>query len=419
MGKEKLNINIVVIGHVGSGKSTTIGRLIYNFGLIDKHVIEKLKKEGAEMNQNSFNYVGVAERGRDISIDNGMWELETDKYHFTFIHAHGHAEFIKNMMTGASRADCALLVVDSTSTGGFEVDIFGNGRTPEHTLIKPLNVICCCNKMDATTPKYSKERYNEIENSISSYLKRVGYTVDIPFIPTCSSEGDNLIERSTKIDWYNGPTLLEALDQIREPERHSDKPLRLSLEDHDKIGRNGTIAIGRIVILNRPAGCLIPNGYRAMLHCHTLHGSVKFEEIISKSNLMSDTDDQDDQELKHTAQVRPQHLEKGDIGYVKMVLIKPMVVEAFEEYPPLGHFTIIDMEQIVGVGVITSVDKECGDGANKMAINSAVIKYGKRMVIGVADAFVEALMTVCVDQLLCSGSNDEEDNNEDNKGQNS
>ncbi|KAH7521717.1 hypothetical protein FEM48_Zijuj07G0062300 [Ziziphus jujuba var. spinosa] len=349
--------------------------------------------------------------------------------------------------------------------------------------------------MDATTPKYSKERYNEIENSISSYLKRVGYTVDIPFIPTCSSEGDNLIERSTKIDWYNGPTLLEALDQIREPERHSDKPLRLSLEDHDKIGRNGTIAIGRIetgilkpgmkitiaptgltakvksigmnresvqkafpgdivgvhltkkktdlkhgyvasnfkddpakqaisflsrlVILNRPAGCLIPNGYRAMLHCHTLHGSVKFEEIISKSNLMSDTDDQDDQELKHTAQVRPQHLEKGDIGYVKMVLIKPMVVEAFEEYPPLGHFTIIDMEQIVGVGVITSVDKECGDGANKMAINSAVIKYGKRMVIGVADAFVEALMTVCVDQLLCSGSNDEEDNNEDNKGQNS
>ncbi|XP_060671345.1 elongation factor 1-alpha [Ziziphus jujuba] len=224
MGKEKVNINIVVIGHVGSGKSTTIGRLIYNFGLIDKHVIEKLKKEGAEMNQNSFNYVGVAERGRDISIDNGMWELETDKYHFTFIHAHGHAEFIKNMMTGASRADCALLVVDSTSTGGFEVDIFGNGRTPEHTLIKPLNVICCCNRMDAAD--YSKERYDEIVKSTSPCLKNLGYNpAKIPFVPISGLEGDNLIERSNNLPWYEGPTLLEALHQIQDPKTPSDKSL--------------------------------------------------------------------------------------------------------------------------------------------------------------------------------------------------
>nr|XP_048334136.1 elongation factor 1-alpha-like isoform X2 [Ziziphus jujuba var. spinosa] len=174
------------------------------------------------MNQNSFNYAGVAERGRRISIDNGMSELETDKYNFTFIHAHGHAEFIKAIISGASLADCALLVVDSTSTGGFEVDTFGNGQTPEHALFKPLNVICCCNKMDAAD--YSKERYDEIVKSTSSCLKNLGYNpAKIPFVPISGLEGDNLIERSNNPPWYEGPTLLEALHQIQDPKRPSDK----------------------------------------------------------------------------------------------------------------------------------------------------------------------------------------------------
>ncbi|KAM0024881.1 putative protein-synthesizing GTPase [Helianthus debilis subsp. tardiflorus] len=97
-------------------------------------------------------------------------------------------------------------------------------------------MICCCNKMDATTPKYSKARYDEIVKEVSSYLKNVGYNPDkIPFVPISGIEGDNMIERSTNLDWYKGPTLLEALDQINEPKRPSDKPLRLPLQDRQDV----------------------------------------------------------------------------------------------------------------------------------------------------------------------------------------
>ncbi|KAK7826583.1 elongation factor 1-alpha [Quercus suber] len=108
-------------------------------------------------------------------------------------------------------------------------------------------MICCCNKMDATTPKYSKARYDEIVKEVSSYLKKVGYNPDkIPFVPISGFEGDNMIERSTNLDWYKGPTLLEALDQINEPKRPSDKPLRLPLQDVYKIGGIGTVPVGRV-----------------------------------------------------------------------------------------------------------------------------------------------------------------------------
>uniref|UniRef100_I1P848 Elongation factor 1-alpha n=1 Tax=Oryza glaberrima TaxID=4538 RepID=I1P848_ORYGL len=255
MGKEKTHINIVVIGHVDSGKSTTTGHLIYKLGGIDKRVIERFEKEAAEMNKRSFKYAWVldklkAERERGITIDIALWKFETTKYYCTVIDAPGHRDFIKNMITGTSQADCAVLIIDST-TGGFEAGISKDGQTREHALLAftlgVKQMICCCNKMDATTPKYSKARYDEIVKEVSSYLKKVGYNPDkIPFVPISGFEGDNMIERSTNLDWYKGPTLLEALDQINEPKRPSDKPLRLPLQDVYKIGGIGTVPVGRV-----------------------------------------------------------------------------------------------------------------------------------------------------------------------------
>ncbi|KAI3834464.1 hypothetical protein MKX03_032575 [Papaver bracteatum] len=248
MGKEKVHINIVVIGHVDSGKSTTTGHLIYKLGGIDKCVIERFEKEAAEMNKSSFKYAWV--------LDKLKAERERVSDHqvlCTVIDAPGHHDFIKNMITGTSQADCAVLIIDST-TGGFEAGISKDGQTREHALLAftlgVKQMICCCNKMDATTPKYSKAkyskaRYDEIVKEVSSYLKKVGYNPDkIAFVPISGFEGDNMIERSTNLDWYKGPTLLEALDNISEPKRPSDKLLRLPLQDVYKIGGIGTVPVG-------------------------------------------------------------------------------------------------------------------------------------------------------------------------------
>eukprot|EP00695_Tsukubamonas_globosa_P003622 TRINITY_DN73_c0_g1_i1.p2 TRINITY_DN73_c0_g1~~TRINITY_DN73_c0_g1_i1.p2 ORF type:complete len:449 (-),score=270.35 TRINITY_DN73_c0_g1_i1:63-1409(-) len=432
MGKEKSHINIVVIGHVDSGKSTTTGHLIYKCGGIDKRTIEKFEKEAAEMGKGSFKYAWVldklkAERERGITIDIALWKFETPKYYCTVIDAPGHRDFIKNMITGTSQADCAILVIPA-STGEFEAAFSKEGQGREHALLAYTlgvkQMIVAVNKMDDKTVTWNQGRFDEIQKEVASYIKKVGYNPEkVQFVPISGWTGDNMLEKSPNMGWYKGPCLIEALDNLEEPKRPSDKPLRLPLQDVYKIGGIGTVPVGRVetgvirpgdtvvfapsnvttevksiemhhealpealpgdnigfnvknvsvkdirrgyvasnvkqdparecedftaqvIVLNHPGQ--ISNGYCPVLDCHTSHIACKFSEITSKI----------DRRTGKSVEDNPKFIKSNDAAIVKLVPTKPMCVEAFTEYPPLGRFAVRDMRQTVAVGVIKAVTKK-------------------------------------------------------------
>jgi len=255
MGKEKTHVNIVVIGHVDSGKSTTTGHLIYKCGGIDKRTIEKFEKEAHEMGKGSFKYAWVldklkAERERGITIDIALWKFETEKYYFTIIDAPGHRDFIKNMITGTSQADVAVLIVASPP-GEFEAGISKNGQTREHALLAYTlgvkQLIVGVNKMDDKNVNYGQDRFEEIQKEVQNFIKKIGYNPkNVPFVPISGWNGDNMLEKSPLMAWWKGPTLLAALDSVTPPVRPSDKPLRVPLQDVYKIGGIGTVPVGRV-----------------------------------------------------------------------------------------------------------------------------------------------------------------------------
>ena len=439
MGKEKNHISLVVIGHVDAGKSTTTGHLIYKLGGIDKRTLEKFEKEAQEKGKGSFKYAWVmdklkAERERGITIDIALWKFETPKYNYTVIDAPGHRDFIKNMITGTSQADVALLVIAS-GQGEFEAGIAKNGQTREHALLAftlgVKQMIVAVNKMDDKSVKYSQSRFEEIKKEVSGFLKKIGFNpAQVPFIPTSGWNGDNMIEKSSNMTWFKGGTLLEALDTIKEPKRPVDKPLRLPLQDVYKIGGIGTVPVGRVetgvikpnqtvtfgptgvttevksvemhhesmpqatpgdnigfnvknvsvkdikrgfvcgdakqdppkeassftaqvIVLNHPGQ--IHAGYSPVLDCHTAHIACKFAELLKKVDRRSGKELEDG----------PKNIKSGDAAIVKLAPQKPMCVETFSEYPPLGRFAVRDMRQTVAVGVIKSVEKKEYSGKAK------------------------------------------------------
>merc|ERR1712012_1205471 len=214
MGRsEKTHINIVVIGHVDSGKSTTTGHLIYKCGGIDKRTIEKFEKEAQESGKGSFKYAWVmdklkSERERGITIDIALWKFETPKYYVTIIDAPGHRGFIKNMITGTSQADCGVLII-AAGVGEFEAGISKNGQTREHALLAYTlgvkQLIVAVNKMDSTEPPYSGARFEEIIKEVQGFIKKVGYNpAAVAFVPISGWHGDNMLEPSTNMSWYKG-----------------------------------------------------------------------------------------------------------------------------------------------------------------------------------------------------------------------
>ena len=457
MGKVKTHANLVVIGHVDAGKSTTTGHLIYKCGGVDKRTIEKFEKEAAESGKASFKYAWVldklkAERERGITIDIALWKFETDVFDFTIIDAPGHRDFIKNMITGTSQADVAVLIVPADQ-GGFEAGIAKDGQTREHALLALTlgvkQMIVAVNKMDDSMVAYKDGRYNEIKEEMLRILTNIGWQCDdgqIPFVPISGWAGDNMVEASTNMPWFKGNewhgkkklmTLLNHLDAINPPERPHALALRLPLQDVYKIGGIGTVPVGRVetgiikpgmnvtfaptmkttevksvemhhtsvpqaipgdnvgfnvknvsvkeiargnvcgdsknnppaetgsfkaqvIVLNHPGE--IRAGYSPVLDCHTAHIACKFEKLLTKM---------DKRTGKKTGD-NPKIIKNGDAAIVNMIPTKPMCVESYKSFPPLGRFAVRDMRQTVAVGVVKkTTPKEAGGGGGGAKLSKA------------------------------------------------
>ncbi|MCZ2856056.1 MAG: translation elongation factor EF-1 subunit alpha [Candidatus Bathyarchaeota archaeon] len=252
---QKPHLNLVVMGHVDHGKSTTIGHLFYLAGTISERKVKAFEEEAKKLGKETFKFAWVLdklkeERERGLTIDLAFLRFETPKYFFTVIDSPGHRDFVKNMVTGASQADAAVLFV-SAKRGEFEAGIGPGGQTKEHAFlaftlgVKQLAV--AINKMDDASVNWKQERYEEIKNEVSRMLKMVGFNVEkISFVPTSGWTGDNLFKTSDKMPWYKGPSLFEAFNAFDLPPKPVDKPLRLPLQDVYTITGVGTVPVGRV-----------------------------------------------------------------------------------------------------------------------------------------------------------------------------
>jgi len=232
-----------------------MGHLLYLVGAIDDKTLREYEEQAKALGKETFKFAWVLdrlkeERERGLTIDLCYMKFETDKYFFTLIDAPGHRDFIKNMITGASQADCAILVV-SAKQGEYEAGIGPQGQTREHAfLLKTLGVnqlIVAVNKMDDPSVNWSQARFNEVKSGIERLLRLVGYDVSkIPIIPVSAWTGDNLVKPSDKMPWYKGLTLFKALDIFEVPPKPIDKPLRLPIQDVYSISGVGTVPVGRV-----------------------------------------------------------------------------------------------------------------------------------------------------------------------------
>ena len=252
---DKPHLNLIVAGHVDQGKSTIIGHLLVSLKIVDERTIQKYAEESEKTGKgDTFKYAWVMdnlkdERERGVTIDLAFQRFESKKFDFTLIDAPGHRDFIKNMITGASEADCAILVV-SAKPGETEIAIGVGGQSREHCfLLKTLGVkqmIIALNKMDDAQVKYSEERFNEVKSQVSGLLKQVGFSIDkTPILPVSGWKGDNLIDKGN-LGWHKGPTIYEALDSFEIEAPPVDKPLRLPLQDVYSITGVGTVPVGRV-----------------------------------------------------------------------------------------------------------------------------------------------------------------------------
>ncbi len=420
MAREKPHLNLVFIGHVDHGKSTTIGRLFYDMGLVDERLLEELRKEAEARGKVGFEFAYVMdrlkeERERGITIDIAYRDFETKKYYFTIIDAPGHQDFVKNMITGASQADAAVLVVAVTE--GIMP------QTREHAVLaKTLGIdqiIVFINKMDMVN--YDKEKYEKLRDEIKKFLKALGYKDDKikAIIPGSALKGDNVVKKSENMPWYNGPTLLEAFDLLEEPPRLVDKPLRIPIENVYSIKGVGTVPVGRVetgvlrvgdrIIINPPG--LTGEVKSIEMHHQALQEAKAGDNIgfnvkgigkddIKRGDVVGHPDNPPTvvKSFKariiviyhptaitegytpvlhaHTAQVattfekllqkidnktgqvveeNPSFLKTGDAALVELKPTKPLVIERMQDFPPLGRFVIRDMGKTIAVGIVVEV----------------------------------------------------------------
>ena len=417
---EKEHLNLIFIGHVDHGKSTSVGRILYETGALTEQQLRKLKEEAEKVGKATFEFAFTMdtlkeERERGVTIDLSHKEFMTNKYYFTIIDAPGHRDFVKNMITGASQADAAVLVCSAKE--GVQA------QTKEHAfLAKVLGIsqlIVAVNKMDAVN--YDHLKFDETKMALSTLLKNIGYKLEnIPFVPISGYAGTNIKNKATDVmPWYAGPTLLECFDKLTAPVKPTDKALRLPIQDVFTITGHGTVPVGRvetgilhlnetvifmpsgakgevkkiemhhqelqqavpgdnvgfnvknvdkkdvkrgevvgplnsppkvaaeftaqIVVLEHPTA--IGKGYTPVFHLHTAQIACTITEILEKK----------DPKTGATMQKNPDFIKSGDVAIVKIKPLKPVVVEKFADFPPLGRFAIRDMGQTVAAGVVLDV----------------------------------------------------------------
>ncbi|MEK6901631.1 MAG: translation elongation factor EF-1 subunit alpha [Nanoarchaeota archaeon] len=248
MARTKPHINLVFIGHVDHGKSTTVGRLLYNTGNIDEQAMRKLKEKAQQLGKAGFEFAFVMdtlkeEQERGVTIDLSHKKFTTDKYEFTIIDAPGHRDFIKNMITGASQADCGVLVV--AANDGV------NAQTIEHLKLSKIfgvgQLVVAVNKMDISGVDFSQKRYNDVVEDVKRHAVQAGWKVDkVRFIPLASFPGENVNKKSEKMAWWTGDTLLDAINKFESPQKPTDLPLRLPIQDVYNITGIGVVPVGRV-----------------------------------------------------------------------------------------------------------------------------------------------------------------------------
>ena len=418
---DKLHQNLAIIGHVDHGKSTLVGRLLYETGSVPEHVIEQHKEEAEEKGKGGFEFAYVMdnlaeERERGVTIDIAHQEFDTDQYNFTIVDCPGHRDFVKNMITGASQADNAVLVVAA--------DDGVAPQTREHVfLARTLGInelIIGVNKMDLVD--YGESKYEEVKDEVGDLLNQVRFdTEKASFIPISAFEGDNIAETSDNTDWYSGDTLLEALNGLPEVEPPTDAPLRLPIQDVYTISGIGTVPVGRI-----ETGTMEP-GNNVSFQPSDVGGEVKTVEMhheevpsagpgdnvgfnvrgigkddIRRGDVCGPADDppsvaetfqaqlvvmQHPSVITsgytpvfhaHTAQVactiesldqkldpstgevaeeNPDFIQSGDAAIVTVRPQKPLSLEPSGEIPELGSFAVRDMGQTIAAGKVLDVNE--------------------------------------------------------------
>ena len=425
---QKPHLNLIVIGHVDHGKSTLVGRLLMDRGFIDEKTIKEAEEAAKKLGKDSEKYAFLLdrlkeERERGITINLTFMKFETKKYFFTIIDAPGHRDFVKNMITGASQADAAILAV-SAKKGEFEAGMSPEGQTREHLILAKTmgidQIIVAVTKMDLTEPPYDEKRYKEIVDTLTKFMKSFGFKMDkVKFVPVVSPTGENITRRSENMKWYTGPTLEEYLDALEMPPKPVDKPLRIPIQEVYSISGVGVVPVGRVEtgvlkvgdkVVFMPVGKVAevrsiethhtkmdkaepgdnigfnvrgvekkdlkrgdvagsPNapptvadeftarvvviwhptaisvGYTPVVHVHTASVACRISELVAKL----------DPKTGQEAEKNPQFLKMGEAGIVKFKPIKDLVVEKFNEFPPLGRFAMRDMGKTIGVGIVIDV----------------------------------------------------------------
>jgi elongation factor 1-alpha len=409
MAKAKEHINLAFIGHVDHGKSTLVGHLLLKAGAIAEQQLDD--------GENKFRFVMDKlgeERERGVTIDLAHQKFSTNKYDYTVVDCPGHRDFVKNMITGASQADAAVLVV-AANDGVMP-------QTKEHMFLSMTlgikQLIIAVNKMDMED--YSEDRFNEVKDEVATLLKSIGRDPKTtPFIPLSAFEGDNIKEKSDNMPWYKGDTLMDELDKLTPPEKPVDLPLRIPIQDVYSITGVGTVPVGRVEcgvmkqgdnVIFEPAGV---SGEVKSIEMHheqfpeaepgdnigfNVRGVGKND--IRRGDVAGHTADAPTVAKQFTAQVvvlqhpgvitvgytpvfhchtsqtactfldltskldpatgqpekeKPDFIRTGDAAIVEIKPTKPMVMEEARKIPPMGRFAIRDMGQTVAAGLCLKI----------------------------------------------------------------